>query len=224
MTTLRICNWSGITVSVYCNGLTQLIRPTGPSPTTMTPPGQHPNSTVTFSVVAGDAVNGQTATPVLYSAGTDGTSSLDLTILSNTRFPSAEELQCTGSGGTCNNYSYSGGYAQADSYIVQGLYYSPAVNYTFPTSMTVVEVAGASYARLTLVADAFRPVVTDCASCTVCKTCPTCSQCPSGKEDDESGTSWYWWALIVVAIVAVLLLGVAGLLWWRRRSIEMDDV
>lgn len=243
MTTIYVYNWSGLTVELTSS----MSRP----PTFTCPPNgtvarswvlttaSYPGITVPVGIRVGEA------TYVGYTVVLDSQSHANLIILSNNQIPLRDQMNCTGNyaGATnCNNYAYSNGYDQANTYLVQGVYYSRATNRTFASGTMIVEVPGNDYTGLQLVDDAFHPTAggespsgggggsggtsppppSGCSTCTVCSTCPDCPQCQEETPEDESST-WYWWVLgAVLVILLVLLLGAGVWVWWRRRAADPE--
>lgn len=167
MTTINIYNWSGLTVgfSITGPGLPVTERttpPTGSSPDVWTV-GNY--GVLRTGFLLGVKVGSDPY--VYYEVETGSTPIINLAILSNNQMPAPSAMTCIGlSGGTptCNNYLYNvdpsgggGDYEPENTYLVQPGYYSPAVNYTFASTTTVIEVPGNNYSGLVLVNNAFDP-------------------------------------------------------------------
>ena len=224
-TEINLYNWSGVTVNVYNSMLfgTIPVKPNSTTPNIIKGDFAPTNSEYLLAIDA----DGSGFIP--YNVQTNSNNVGNLYVISNNQFPPTTELSCTN--GTCNNYTYSGGYDQTNSYIIQGDYYSPANNYDFPTNATVVEVVGADQTRLTPVSDAFNPVVESgpgssgnsqsspsigsrggrCDQCSDCQKCPECSQC------DDSSATWYWWLLGALLVLFTLCIVLAGSIYLYRR-------
>ena len=255
MTTLRVYNWTGIDVwldlSHAPNVSNDLIAPTGesnPSHNWFSSTIKHDNTRIDVRVMQG-ATNQDNGTTITYMVPTDAQAIGHMYFVSNIGFPAVSSLK-EDDDDAYNAYTFTAGYDAANCYIVQGDYYSPASNYTFPPDVLVIEMPGGNYAGKTLVANAFSPTTggsggggtTDtpsgggggggttpsnpdpCQSCTVCADCPNCSKCQTSPEKEDDGSTWYWWVLGVVVVILLLLLTTGAIVWSRRRrSREVEE-